>query len=81
MASAIITAIVIDILIREIITIYIKILKRKRRSIRNGKEEDKLRPDKVDTNGDSKSVYLLQSISSKEAYLTYITGNISYLNG
>ncbi|VTT55680.1 unnamed protein product [Fusarium fujikuroi] len=44
------------------------------------KEEDKLRPDKVDTNSDSKSIYLLQSISSKEAYLTYITGNISHLN-
>ncbi|SCO11418.1 uncharacterized protein FFB20_13818 [Fusarium fujikuroi] len=45
------------------------------------KEEDELGPDKVDTDGDSESVCSSRSISSKEAYLTYMTGNTSYLDG
>ncbi|SCO49698.1 uncharacterized protein FFNC_12787 [Fusarium fujikuroi] len=44
-------------------------------------EEDELGPDKVDTDGDSESVCLSRSTSSEEAYLTYMTGNTSYLDG
>ncbi|SCO06556.1 related to TY3B-TY3B protein [Fusarium fujikuroi] len=44
-------------------------------------EEDELGPDKVDTDGDSESVCSSRSTSSKEAYLTYITGNTSHLDG
>ncbi|QGI60820.1 hypothetical protein CEK27_004791 [Fusarium fujikuroi] len=44
-------------------------------------EKDKLKLDKANTNSNSKSIYLLQFIFSKEAYLTYITRNISYLDG
>ncbi|SCO14500.1 related to TY3B-TY3B protein [Fusarium fujikuroi] len=44
-------------------------------------EEDELGPDKVDTDGDSESVCSSRSTSSEEAYLTYMTGNISYLDG
>ncbi|VZH91969.1 unnamed protein product [Fusarium fujikuroi] len=44
-------------------------------------EEDELGPDKVDTDGDSESVCSSRSTSSEEAYLTYMTGNTSHLDG